>query len=172
MVAEKKFRMRDVLTRDLETILAINEAAVPQVNSLDLGQLESLRAEAAYFRVMVHDLAVTEKVVAVLVGFLPAARYDSLNFRWFCRNYESFAYIDRIAVSENARRQGLADALYDDFEATFGHKVPLLACEVNRRPPNPASMAFHYRRGFREAGSQVLENGNKEVVMMVKPLEA
>jgi predicted GNAT superfamily acetyltransferase len=60
--------------------------------------------------------------------------------------------------------------LYDDFETAFRHRVPLLACEVNLRPSNPASMEFHRRRGFIQAGSQVIDNGNKEVAMMVKQL--
>jgi hypothetical protein len=160
--------IRDATPADLHTVLAMNEAAVPNVNSLDAGQMQDLCDQAAYFRVAIASN--TGKVSAFLLGLTPDAQYQSPNFLWFRRNYPSFAYIDRVAVAEDARRNGLASALYDDFEASFSNRVPLLACEVNLRPANPGSMQFHRGRGFIQAGSQVIDNGAKEVAMMVKAL--
>ena len=47
---------------------------------------------------------------------------------------------------------------------------PLLACEVNEQPPNPASMAFHERFGFAAVGRQETEGGTKQVALMEMPL--
>ncbi len=158
--------IRDVAPDDLQCVLEINEAAVPHVNSVPLVQMQKFLHEAAYFRVAIVDGV----PAAFLVGLTPDADYQSLNFRWFCERYASFAYIDRVAVAAAARRRGLAAALYRDFEAAFNARSPRLVCEVNLRPPNPASMQFHERMGFVRVGSQVIDDGAKEVAMMVKDL--
>ncbi|WGF89598.1 hypothetical protein P4R82_06610 [Marinivivus vitaminiproducens] len=38
-----------------------------------------------------------------------------------------------------------------------------VVCEVNRRPSNPASMAFHARMGFVEVGRATFDRGRKTV---------
>jgi len=162
------FAIREVAPGELDAVLAINEASVPHVNSLGLAELRDLHEQAAYFRVVAR--CDTGIVSAFLIGLTPEAHYGSPNFLWFRRKYPSFAYIDRVAVAENARRHGLASALYGDFEAYFSDRFPMLACEVNLRPSNPASMKFHLRHGFRQAGSQVIDEGAKEVAMLVKTL--
>jgi hypothetical protein len=162
-----KFEIRDATPADLPAVCVMNEAAVPHVNSLSAAAMQDLYEQAAWFRVAVRA---DECLSAFLIGLTPEARYDSPNFLWFRRNYPSFAYIDRIAVAADAKRNGLGTALYDDFEAAFRDRAPLLVCEVNLRPANPASMEFHRRRGFAQASSQVIDNGNKEVAMLVKRL--
>lgn len=156
--------IRDVQSGDLEAVLALNEASVPHVNSVPMAQMEKFRREAAYFRVAVAH----EAVAAYLVGLTPDADYGSLNFRWFKARYDDFAYVDRVAVAEHARRRGLGSALYEDFEKHFTGRVPRLACEVNLRPQNDVSMAFHRRQGFVQVGEQPVDG--KIVAMMVKEL--
>jgi uncharacterized protein len=78
--------------------------------------------------------------------------------------------VDRIAITGSARRLGLATALYEDFERRFASLAPLMACEVNLRPANDASMTFHLGRGFCRVGSQETEGGNKEVALLVRDL--
>lgn len=156
--------IRDVERGDLATVLALNEASVPHVNAVPMAQIEKFWREAAYFRVALVDGAVG----AYLVGLTPEADYQSLNFQWFKARYEDFAYVDRIAVAETARRLGLGSALYGDFERHFIGKAPRLACEVNLRPPNEPSMAFHRRHGFVQVGEQEVEG--KTVAMLIKEL--
>jgi uncharacterized protein len=158
--------IRDVEPDDLQSVLEMNEAAVPHVNSVPLLQMQKFLDEAAYFRVAIVDGV----PAAFLVGLTPDADYHSLNFRWFCERYSNFAYIDRVAVAAAAQRRGLAAALYRDFETSFNAQSPRLVCEVNLQPPNPASMQFHERMGFVRIGSQVIDDGAKEVAMMVKAL--
>ncbi|MEX0976376.1 MAG: GNAT family N-acetyltransferase [Woeseia sp.] len=158
--------IRDVELDDLQCVLEMNEASVPHVNSVTLAQMQKFLDEAAYFRVAIVDGV----PAGFLIGLTPDADYQSLNFRWFCDKYASFAYIDRVAVAATARRRGLAAALYRDFEDSFNSQSPRLVCEVNLRPPNPASMRFHERMGFVRVGSQEIDDGAKEVAMMVKAL--
>ena len=46
-----------------------------------------------------------------------------------------------------------------------------MTCEVNLRPPNPGSMAFHRAMGFDEVGTQNTEGGSKTVSLLVKRLD-
>ncbi|MEX2496581.1 MAG: GNAT family N-acetyltransferase [Woeseia sp.] len=171
MEERTRYEIRDVVEADLPAVVAMNELAVPHVNSLDHRQIKRLLDQAAYFRAIVRGEGTGEEVCAFLVGLGPEASYESPNFLWFCKKFNRFAYIDRIVVALTARRNGLASVLYEDFERVFRHKVPILACEVNIRPPNPASMKFHRGRGFRQFGSQRIDNGDKEVAMLVKKLD-
>ena len=158
--------IRDVTADDLDTVLGINESVVPAVNSLSPEQMNWFRLHAHYFRVV--DIG--DEVGAFLIGLRPGLDYASLNYRWFVANYGDFAYVDRVAVDERARRAGLASRLYADFEQTLPANVATMTCEVNIRPPNESSMLFHERQGFRRVGTQTTDNGQKEVALLAKNL--
>jgi predicted GNAT superfamily acetyltransferase len=159
-----QIEIRDAGPEDLEAVLALNEAAVPAVNSVPMAQMEKFLREAAYFRVALVDGA----IAGFLVGLTPDADYSSPNFLWFRRHYDDFAYVDRIAIAEHARRFGLGTALYRDFERRLGEQAPRLACEVNLKPPNEPSMRFHERFGFVRVGENPVDG--KVVAMLVKEL--
>jgi uncharacterized protein len=158
--------IRDVGESDLESVLQLNEAEVPHVGSVDLLRMRWYVANASFFRVVAGD----DGVQAFLVGLRQGSSYESPNYRWFNDRYASFGYIDRVAVAATARRQGLARRLYDDFAASLPDSVPIMACEVNKRPANEASMRFHRALGFQPVGSLVAEDGSKEVAMLVREL--
>ncbi len=160
-------QLRDAAAVDLPAIHAINQANVPAVGGITFEELEWYFARAAALRVAEVD--------GVVAGFLLALRpgldYSSLNYAWFSARYADFYYIDRLAVGEEWRRRGIARALYADIEA-YAHAVsaPLLACEVNLRPRNDVSLAFHEEQGFVEVGQQDTDGGEKTVVMLVRHL--
>lgn len=160
--------IRDVRGADLAAVHAINEAAIPHVNSISLERFENFTRDAAYFRVALLDA----ELAGYLVAFAPGAPYDSLNFLWFQERYTDFIYIDRIAVAASARGRGVASSLYRDLFQFAPTLTGLLTCEVNTRPVNAASMAFHTGFGFREVGTQQTEGGAKSVCLMAVELEA
>lgn len=161
-----EFEIRDVEPSDLATVLTLNEAVVPAVNSVDIEQMRWFADNAAYFRVA----ATTETIGAFLIGLRPGTGYPSPNYRWFCERYDDFGYVDRVAVAAEARRRGLASRLYSDFAASLPAGVTVMTCEVNVRPPNETSMQFHEARGFRRVGSQLVDDGTKEVTLMAREL--
>ncbi|MDH3337800.1 MAG: GNAT family N-acetyltransferase [Gammaproteobacteria bacterium] len=160
------FIIRDVVAPDLDAVLTLNQSETPHLGSVDLRKMQWFALHAAYFRVAVGD----DRLAAFLVGLRPGTSYESPNYRWFCDHYDDFAYVDRVAVADFARRAGLASRLYDDFAATLPDTVEFMTCEVNIRPPNESSMEFHRRMGFRQVGTQSTEGGNKEVAMLAKTL--
>ena len=159
-------QIADFREADLDSVLALNEAAVPNVNSLDQEALRWFAANAGYFRVATID----ENVVGFLIGLQPGLEYASPNYQWFCARHRRFGYVDRVVVSPAARRRGIASQLYDDFTATLRGYVPLMTCEVNIRPANASSMVYHERHGFVQVATQETEGGKKEVALMEKKL--
>ncbi len=159
---------RNVTRSDLGDALLINEAVVPAVNSLSKETMSWFIEHAPWFRVATEN----DQVVGILVGFYQGASYASENYRWFAGRYSHFAYVDRVAIHNNARRQGIATRLYEDFIANIPADIPLLTCEVNTRPANPGSMYFHERLGFEQVGAQETDQGRKAVALLAKRLTA
>lgn len=164
--AGMEHRIRAVSDVDLGVIHALNEAAVPAVNSVPMATMRWFRRHATYFRVADRG----DGPDAFLIGLGPGCSYDSVNYRWFCERYEAFGYVDRIAVATHARRQGIAVALYEDFRMSLASQVPVMTCEVNLEPPNESSMRFHERLGFTQVGTQTTEGGSKRVALMERRL--
>jgi predicted GNAT superfamily acetyltransferase len=143
--------LRPLGDADLLAVTALNDAEVPRVGPLDPGGLEALLVHA--------ELAVVAEGSGQVVGFAvaiaPGADYGSPNYRYFEARRTDHLYLDRIVVAAAARRQGIAGALWDVVEEharSTGRAE--LTCEVNVRPANPGSLAFHLGRGFVEVGRQ------------------
>jgi hypothetical protein len=159
--------IRPPTAADRTWLRAANNAEVPNVNHLDDADLSALLAQAALVRIAARAAGPLGTVVA----FAPGADYASANYRWFCRRYPAFLYVDRVVVDPQARGRGVGRALYDAViaaaEAGHGGRV---TCEVNLDPPNPGSMAFHARLGFREVARR--DNDGKTVAMLLRGPDA
>jgi len=149
---------------DYLKILALNELAVPSVNSIGIDTLDALHRQSAYLGVARYG----EEIVGFLLALPHTADYGSLNFQYFKQRYTAFAYVDRVVVASRNRNLGVGAALYEDLHRHLGADFPLLACEVNIDPPNPGSLRFHQRLGFRQIGSQQTEGGAKRVALLIK----
>ena len=107
---------------------------------------------------------VVQPQAAFMIACDQDAPYDSPNFLWFRRRYDRFLYVDRVAVSTDHRRKGLARVLYDDlFALARAEGFVRVVAEVNSDPPNPASDAFHVALGFQPVGTAYLADRDKSV---------
>lgn len=158
--------IRDTVTADLDAALALNNANVPELNELDRAEIERLVGMA--------EVALTAEVDGAFAGFCivfaPGVDYGSLNYGWFSRTYEDFVYLDRIAVDPAFRRYGIGRGFYTEVIGRTTGRFALLTCEVNVRPLNEPSLAFHHAIGFREVGQQETDDGNKTVSLLALPL--
>lgn len=158
-------RIRDLTVLDLDAATRINQANVPAVGSADEAHLAHLLGQATLSLAVERD--------EVLAGFCivlgPGADYGSVNYRWFSERYESFAYLDRVAIDAAHQSRGLGGALYGEVERRLAGSVPWFLLEVNLRPRNDGSLRFHARQGFVEVGQQDTNYGTL-VSLLAKPL--
>ena len=156
--------VQPITSASLPPILALNNAHARELSWLEMPKLEHLVGEA-FLALRVGEAD------AFLLAFDQDADYDSTNFLWFKARYPRFAYVDRVAVSEQARGKGIARQFYEtlfDKARAAGHTI--VACEVNSDPPNPGSDAFHAAMGFAEVGTASIYGGERTVRYFVKTL--
>ena len=162
----ERVAIRDARPSDLAALHALNAAATPAVGDVTEAELARLVGQAAFTGVAEHDGRPAGFILCLTEG----AAYASLNYAWIAGRYPAFAYCDRIAVDATVRGHGLGAALYEAAVDRFRGRRPVLTCEVNLAPPNPGSLRFHERLGFRRVGERWSDGGTKGVVYMEKSL--
>jgi len=146
--------IRNLRVSDLDWALAFNASLDVELSPLTRQGLADIVDAAFYARGASPQRG-------LLIAFDQDLDYRSPNFLWFKARLSRFVYIDRIAVAEAARGQGVARRLYDDlFAAARDAGHDRIVCEVNVDPPYPACDAFHARFGFAEVGRAKLAGGN------------
>ena len=156
-------RIEDASAADYADILALNQAAIPEVSHLDEAGLAALHNQAELLSVA----RAGDRVAGFMLILKEGADYGSPNYQYFASNYPAFHYVDRIVVGAEFRRQGVGAALYETlFEAAAA--APRITCEVNVRPPNPGSLSFHESLGFQVVAEQDTDGGEKRVALMVR----
>lgn len=161
------FKLREATVSDLESIRAINEAAIPAVNTVSIEEFLWFFERGLYFKVSVDE---KEQVCGFLLVLPTGLNYESLNYKWFSKNFSAFAYIDRIAIKEEFKGQGIGKSLYLDLEQHVEKGIKRIACEFNIKPKNPISKNFHEGLEYKRVGTQLTENDTKEVSLMIKEI--
>ena len=158
--------IRDVREHELDSVLALNNAAGPAILPLDAAKLRQLFESAEYFRVAERD----GTLAGFLIGFGSATGHDSSNFAWFCERYPDFFYIDRVVVASRRRGGGVGRALYADAQSYAELRYPTMACEVFLQTGTDHALLFHGSFGFREVGQHVMAGHELRAAMLMKPL--
>jgi len=158
--------IRDVREHELDSVLALNNAAGPAILPLDAARLRQFYEEAEYFRVAERDGG----LAGFLIGFGAGGGHDSGNFRWFGERYPQFFYIDRIVVASRRRGGGLGRAFYADVQSYAELRYPQLACEVFLEAGTDPALLFHGSFGFREVGQHLQDDGERRASMLMKEL--
>ncbi len=149
--------IRNMTHNDFDSIVELNQNALEGVGPLDNESLSLLVK-------MADQALVVDEGDGDIAGFVitvpPGAEYDSSRYRWFeDKLVEDYVYLDRIVVSEDHRREGVASRLYEEIEADLP-----IALEVY--DTNDVSIAFHESRGFESVGE--LEHQGKVNLMLVR----
>ena len=161
--------VRNIEIADLVRVLEINNANTPGVSELTMSELETDIENC------LHALAIDNEhgeVCAFCITFAPDAPDAGVNHQWFADRFESFVYLDRIAIDSNHQNHGLGAKLYQAVEQKMLQSAEhsMLCCEVNLEPPNPGSLRFHKRIGFTEVGQSIPEYANYSVIYLSKSL--
>ena len=158
--------VRDVREHELDSVLALNNAAGPAILPLDAARLRHFFDTAEYFRVAERD----GTLAGFLIGMGARADHDSSNFRWFRERYPDFFYIDRIVVASRRRGGGVGRAFYADAQSYAELRYPQLACEVFLEGTNDPVLLFHGSFGFREVGQHMMDETGLRAAMLMKQL--
>ncbi len=154
---------------DFPAILTLNEESESFLSPLSMAQLVVLHEKAALHLVVEQ----AGQVTAFLLALREHVAYDSVNYQWFENRYPSFLYIDRVVVGRSVQAKGTGSLMYGQlFAHAEQYEVPLITCEYDIDPPNPASARFHTKFGFREVGRQSVGNGKKQVSLQVAKTKA
>lgn len=159
--------VRDAAPGDEEFILALNAASTPAVGDMTADDYREIAGWA--YRVLIAEAG--GKPAGFLILIRPGSDYPSDNYGWFEEQFDHHLYVDRIAVSKAAWGQGVGRSLYEEairIAAATGEKR--ITAEVNEDPPNPESMAFHAKLGFRHLLSRMSPRLGKVVAMLERPL--
>ena len=150
--------VRNIVSTDVTRVLEINNANTPGVSELTLSELETDMKNCLYALAIDNEHG---EVCAFCITFAADAPDAGANHRWFADRYESFVYLDRIAINSNHQNRGLGALLYQSVERHMldSAEHSLLCCEVNLEPPNPGSLRFHQRIGFTEVGRHSPQQG-------------
>ena len=159
-------RVREAVAADHAAVLALNNTAVPHVNALSTEEFAWLAGHANFFR-MAED---AEGLVGFTIVLPSGLDYWSDNYKWFAARFDRFLYLDRVVVDGRGRGRGAGRALYEALFAFGAGRWPRVALEVNLRPPNPGSEAFHARLGFTTLGVREYDDGDHAVLMMEREL--
>ena len=153
--------IREMTHSDFDSIVHLNQNALEGVGPLDNESLSLL--------VKMSDQALVVEDDGDIAGFVitlpPGAEYDSSRYRWFeDKLVDDYVYLDRIVVSDEHRRKGVASKLYEEIEGD----TPV-ALEVYET--NDVSLAFHESRGFEEVGA-LTHDGKTNLMLVREPDES
>ena len=158
--------IRDVREHELDSILALNNAAGPTILPLDAARFRKFFDTAEYFRIAERD----GTLAGFLVGFGSEADHDSSNFHWFRAHCDRFFYIDRIVVASRRRGGGVGRAFYADAQSHAELRYPQLTCEVFLEHDADPVRLFHGSFGFHEIGQHVMPENEIRASMMAKDM--
>ena len=158
--------LRPYAPADLDALVAINDDASPAVPVTPAADLAELIAVSRL--TLVAD---DGEVAGFVIALAPGLDYASENYAFFTARSRDFLYVDRIVLAPRLQGQGIGPRLYAAVEeAARADGATEITCEVNVRPPNPGSLAFHARLGFTEVGRQVTKGGTTEVALLAMPV--
>ena len=159
--------VRNIEIPDLPRVHEINNANTPGVSELTMSELETDIKNCLYALAIDNEHG---EVCAFCITFDPNALDAGANHQWFADRFESFVYLDRIAIDSTHQNRGLGALLYQSVEQHMlkSAEHSLLCCEVNLEPPNPGSLRFHQRIGFTEVGQSMQEYANYRVSYLSK----
>ena len=156
--------IRPFAAHDVQPVLALNNANVPELNELDAPEVARLagtrrrrrwwpRSTGAFAGFCwVHRARVSRTAASTTAGSAATTPTS-------CTSTASRCTPTSAATASVA-------AFYAELVEQFTGAWPVLLCEVNVRPRNDASLHFHHSIGFREVGQQDTDGGAKTVSLL------
>ena len=149
---------------EVEEMHLINQENIPELG--DVPELEDFKLRVNWSEnifVYTHEDIIKAFVLCMREG----QDYSSPNYQYISSRFQKFLYVDRIAVQEEFRGKGIGEKIYSTVIAKGKENNLDILCEVNTRPLNEPSIAFHQKMGFEEIGTNDFEKNS--VVYLRRP---
>ena len=149
---------------EVEEMHLINQENIPELG--DVPELEDFKLRVNWSEnifVYTHEDIIKAFVLCMREG----QNYSSPNYQYISSRFQKFLYVDRIAVQEEFRGKGIGEKIYSTVIAKGKENNLDILCEVNTRPLNEPSIAFHQKMGFEEIGTNDFEKNS--VVYLRRP---
>ena len=155
--------IRPLVGSDIDKVTELNNEAYPAVPMATVEEMAGFVDTFDWCMVVENN----SEVVGFVMAVEPGKDYDSENYRFFeSRGFPHF-YIDRVVLGEAARGKGLGKRLYGElFDEAKKRGYQRITCEVNLKPENPVSLAFHNTMGFVGVGVQDTKGGDVTVQLL------
>lgn len=157
----------------LRAVRRLNNRATPHVNALGVRHVRWLLGQSMLALAATSSSAPQARqnspsgLAGVLWALPSGVAYASANYQWFEKHYDNFAYIDRVVIARSYQGRGLGRCFYTQlFAACRAEGRAWVLCEVNVKPANAVSLAFHKRLGFEVVAE--CEHSGKTVAMMAR----
>ena len=149
----------------LRAMWLINQANIPEV-----GDIPTIEEFKSLTKMSSHVIVVNKgkETAGFIILMREREEYHSLNYKFFKANYDEFLYVDRVAIKDGFRRQGLGKMIYEEVFRLATEINTDVCCEVNTLPRNDASLAFHAEFGFQEVG--IKDYDDHSVVYLKSPV--
>jgi predicted GNAT superfamily acetyltransferase len=135
----------------LQSIYDLNQANTPEVGSLkSINHLKKLIELSAYNLLVLSN----DEIVGFIICMREGSAYGSENYKFFTQRLKKFLYVDRVAIDEQHRREGLGQAIYKEIFTKASYDDLPIALEVNTQPINQPSLDFHAKMGFDKVGAK------------------
>lgn len=156
--------IRALSAADADAVLRLNADAGDAVFRLDAAEYARLLGLSTRHRAACDSAG---RLIGYALAFAREDAYDGEEFHALRVALAApFLYIDQVVVAAPARARGVGRALYDALAAQcLAAGAFRLCCEVNTAPPNPASLAFHRRMGFRILGGMDTADGRRVALL-------
>ena len=149
---------------EVEEMHLINQENIPELG--DVPELEDFKLRVNWSEnifVYTHEDIIKAFVLCMREG----QDYNSPNYQYISSRFKNFLYVDRIAVQEELRGKGIGEKIYSTVIDKGKENNLDILCEVNTRPLNEPSIAFHQKMGFEEIGTNDFEKNS--VVYLRRP---
>jgi predicted GNAT superfamily acetyltransferase len=105
------------------------------------------------------------KLSGFLLGIDSSRVVENFGYVWFQMRFDNFLYVDRVVITTDARRRGMATAMLTQvLQWCREHGIDNLVCHVHDRPANPAGHALCKTMGFMPLESVMLPS--RDIVTM------
>ena len=155
--------IRPLVNSDIAKVTELNNEAYPAVPKATVEEMAAFVDTFDWCMVCEYN----SDVVGFLMAVEPGKEYDSENYRFFESRGLPHFYVDRVVLGEAARGKGLGKRLYGElFREARKRGYERITCEVNLKPENPVSLAFHQTMGFVGVGVQDTKGGAVTVQLL------